>query len=62
MREGAGESKYKVVFGGGYMRRTKKYKTNKGEEEGGNKYTKVIFLSLWTCGHCGERGERVREG
>lgn len=32
-------------------------KNNKGEEEGGNKYTKVIifFRSLWTCGHCGER-------
>lgn len=35
---------YKVVFGGGYMRRTKKTKTNKGEEEGGNKYTGYFFL------------------
>lgn len=44
--EGAGGRTNKVVFGGGYVRRTKKTKTNKGEEEGGNKYTKVIFFSI----------------
>lgn len=45
---GVGGRTNKVVFGGGYVRRTKKKtKTNKGEEEGGNKYTKVIiFFSI----------------